>query len=296
MYGADITYTEFISSEGLIREAAKSLKKLEFTDFERPIGIQIYGHDIESMVKAAQFAEEANPDIIDINYGCPVKKVADKGAGSGILNDIPKMVRMTEAVVNAVKKPVTVKTRLGYDNHRKEIVEIAERLQDVGIKAITIHGRTRVTRSSEPADWTLIGEVVQNPRMHIPIFGNGDVFSPEIAKKFKDTYGVHGLMIARGSYGNPWIFRDIKHYLSTGELLPLPGIHERVKICRIHLERSVSWKSERVAVNEMRKHYADYFKGYPNFKNFKMALMEAPSEEMVNRLLDEIESFYSDLN
>lgn len=295
MYGADITYTEFISSEGLIREAAKSVKKLEFTDFERPIGIQIYGHDIESMVKAARFAEEANPDIIDINYGCPVKKVADRGAGSGILNDIPKMVRMTEAVVNAVKKPVTVKTRLGYDNHRKEIVEIAERLQDVGIKAITIHGRTRVTRSSEPADWTLIGEVVRNPRMHIPIFGNGDVFSPEIAKKFKDTYGVHGLMIARGSYGNPWIFRDIKHYLATGEVLPPPGIYERVKICRIHLERSVAWKSERVAVNEMRKHYGDYFKGYPNFKNFKMALMEAPSEETVNRLLDEIELYYSEL-
>jgi nifR3 family TIM-barrel protein len=293
MYGADVTYTEFISSEGLIREAAKSLKKLEFTDFERPIGIQIYGHDIDSMVKAARFAEEANPDIIDINYGCPVKKVAEKGAGSGILNDIPKMVRMTEAVVNAVKKPVTVKTRLGYDNHRKEIVEIAEKLQDVGIKAITIHGRTRVTRSSEPADWTLIGEVVGNPRMHIPIFGNGDVFSPEIAKKFKDTYGVHGLMIARGSYGNPWIFRDIKHYLSTGELLPPPDIHERVKISRIHLEKSVKWKSERVAVNEMRKHYGDYFKGYPNFKNFKMALMEASSEEMVNRLLDEIEQFYA---
>ena len=295
MYGADITYTEFISSEGLIREAAKSLKKLEFTDFERPIGIQIYGHDIESMVKAAQFAEEANPDIIDINYGCPVKKVADRGAGSGILNDIPKMVRMTEAVVNAVKKPVTVKTRLGYDNHRKDIVEIAEKLQDVGIQAITIHGRTRVTRSSEPADWTLIGEVVKNPRMHIPVFGNGDVISPESAKKFKDEYGVDGLMIARGSYGNPWIFRDIKHYLATGELLPPPGIDERVKICRIHLERSVAWKGERVAVNEMRKHYADYFKGYPSFKNFKVALMEASTEEMVNGILSEIEQYYQDL-
>jgi tRNA-dihydrouridine synthase B len=295
MYGADITYTEFISSEGLIREAAKSVKKLEFSDFERPIGIQIYGHDIESMVKAARFAEEADPDIIDINYGCPVKKVADRGAGSGILNDIPKMVRMTEAVVNAVKKPVTVKTRLGYDNHRKDIVEIAEKLQDVGIQAITIHGRTRVTRSSEPADWTLIGEVVRNPRMHIPVFGNGDVISPESAKRFKDAYGVHGLMIARGSYGNPWIFRDIKHYLATGELLPPPGIQERVKICRIHLERSVAWKGERVAVNEMRKHYADYFKGYPNFKNFKVALMEAATEEMVTGILAEIEQYYHDL-
>ena len=293
MFGADITYTEFISSEGLIREAAKSIKKLEFTDFERPIGIQIYGHDIDSMVKAAKFAEEANPDIIDINYGCPVKKVAERGAGSGILNDIPKMVRMTEAVVKAVGKPVTVKTRLGYDNHRKEIVEIAERLQDVGIKAITVHGRTRVTRSSEPADWTLIGEVVKNPRMHIPVFGNGDVFSPEIARTFKETYGVHGLMIARGSYGNPWIFREIKHYLATGELLPPPDIHERVKICRIHLEKSVTWKGERVAINEMRKHYADYFKGYPNFKSFKVGLMECLTEKDVNELLGKIEDYYS---
>jgi len=294
MYGADITYTEFISSEGLIREAAKSVKKLDFSEFERPIGIQIYGHDIDSMVKAARFAEEANPDIIDINFGCPVKKVADRGAGSGILNDIPKMVRMTKAVVKAVNKPVTVKTRLGYDNHRKDIVEIAEKLQDVGIKAITIHARTRVTRSSEPADWTLVGEVVRNPRMTIPVFGNGDVFSPEIARQCRDHYGVHGLMIARGSYGNPWIFRDIKHYLSTGELLPPPDIHERVKVCRIHFERSVDWKGERVAVNEMRKHYADYFKGYPNFKNFKIALMEAITAECVNGILTEIESFYKD--
>jgi nifR3 family TIM-barrel protein len=294
MFGADITYTEFISSEGLIREAAKSIKKLEFTDFERPIGIQIYGHDIDSMVKAAKFAEEVNPDIIDINYGCPVKKVADKGAGSGILNDIPKMVRMTEAVVKAVNKPVTVKTRLGYDNHRKEIVEIAERLQDVGIKAITIHGRTRVTRSSEPADWTLIGEVVKNPRMQIPIFGNGDVFSPEIAKTYKETYGVHGLMVARGSYGNPWIFREIKHYMATGELLPPPDIHERVNVCRIHLVKSVAWKGERTAIFEMRKHYGDYFKGYPNFKSFRIALMEALSFEKVNLLMEEIDSYYSE--
>ena len=292
MLGADVTYTEFISSEGLIREAAKSLKKLEFTDFERPIGIQIYGHDIDSMVKAAKYAEEANPDIIDINYGCPVKKVAERGAGSGILNDIPKMVRMTEAVVKAVSKPVTVKTRLGYDNHRKDIVEIAERLQDVGIQAITIHARTRVTRSSEPADWTLVGEVVKNPRMHIPIFGNGDIFSPETAKYCKDNYGVDGLMIARGSYGNPWIFRDIKHYLATGEILPPPDIHERVRVCRTHLERSVAWKGERTAIFEIRKHYADYFKGYPNFKNFKIALMEAQSYDEVDRLLMEIESFY----
>ena len=292
MFGADIMYTEFISSEGLIRDAAKSVKKLEFTEFERPIGIQIFGHDIDSMVRAAIYAEEAGPDIIDINFGCPVKKVAEKGAGSGILNDIPKMVRMTEAVVKAVKKPVTVKTRLGYDNHMKDIVEIAERLQDVGIQAITIHGRTRVTRSSEPADWTLIGKVKENPAMKIPVFGNGDVFSPEDAKYFKDNYHVDGLMIARGSYGNPWIFRDIRHYLASGEKLPPPCIRERVRICRIHLEKSVEWKGERVALNEIRKHYADYFKGYPDFKKFKVALMEADTSEEVNLLLSEIETFY----
>lgn len=293
MFGADIMYTEFISSEGLIREASKSVKKLEFTEFERPIGIQIFGHDIDSMVQAARFAEEADPDIIDINYGCPVKKVAEKGAGSGILNDIPKMVRMTDAVVKAVKKPVTVKTRLGYDNHMKDIVEIAERLQDVGIKAITIHGRSRVTRSSEPADWTLIGEVKKNPAMQIPVFGNGDVFSPEAAKFFKDTYHVDGLMIARGSYGNPWIFREIRHYLATGEKLPPPDIHERMRICRIHLDKSVDWKGERVALNEIRKHYADYFKGYPDFKPYKVALMAANSYAEVSRILNEIEAFYS---
>jgi tRNA-dihydrouridine synthase B len=292
IFGADIMYTEFISSEGLIREAAKSVKKLEFTEFERPIGIQIYGHDIRSMVKAAQFAEEADPDIIDINYGCPVKKVANKGAGSGILNDIPKMVKMTEAVVNAVKKPVTVKTRLGYDNHRKEIVEIAEKLQDVGIQAITIHARTRVTRSSEPADWTLLGEVKKNPRMRIPVIGNGDVFTPEAAKFFRENYDVDGLMIARGSYGNPWIFRDVKHFLAIGEKLPPPGIHERIKICKLHLQKSVEWKGERTAVLEMRKHYADYFKGYPGFKPYRVALMEAVTLEEVERILEEIEDNY----
>jgi nifR3 family TIM-barrel protein len=245
------------------------------------------------MVKAAIYAEEADPDIIDINYGCPVKKVAGKGAGSGILNDIPKMVRMTEAVVKAVKKPVTVKTRLGYDNHMKDIVEIAERLQDVGIQAITIHGRTRVTRSSEPADWSLIGKVKQNPAMHIPVFGNGDVFTPEAAKFFKENYHVDGLMIARGSYGNPWIFRDVKHYLATGEKLSPPDIRERVRVCRIHLEKSVEWKGERVALNEIKKHYADYFKGYPDFKRYKVELMEAGSHEEVNVLLSEIETAYS---
>ena len=218
LFGADMMYTEFISSEGLIRDADKSVKKLDFEEFERPIGIQIFGHDIDSMVKAAQYAERANPDLIDINYGCPVRKVVAKGAGSGILNDIPKMVKMTEAVVNAVKLPVTIKTRLGYDDEHRDIVEIAERVQDVGIKAITIHGRTRTQRPRVPADWTLIGEVKNNPRMHIPVFGNGDVVDPVSAKYFKDTYGVDGLMVARAVYGNPWIFKEIKQYLETGEL------------------------------------------------------------------------------
>ncbi|MBK9291619.1 MAG: tRNA dihydrouridine synthase DusB [Bacteroidetes bacterium] len=288
MFGADVTYTEFISSEGLIREAEKSVKKLEFSDFERPIGIQIYGHDIDSMVEAARFAESVKPDIIDINYGCPVKKVASKGAGSGIMNNVPKMVAMTAAVVKAVNLPVTVKTRLGYDENMKNIVEIAERLQDVGIQAITIHGRLRTTRSSVPADWTLIGEVKRNPRMHIPVFGNGDVVDGPSAKHFKDTYGVDGLMIARGSYGNPWIFREVKQYLSEGTLPPLPDIHERVRISRIHLEKSVDWKGERLAILEMRKHWSYYFKGYPHFKPFRIRLMEEETLSGMIELLNEI--------
>ncbi|HMM11003.1 MAG TPA: tRNA dihydrouridine synthase DusB [Bacteroidales bacterium] len=292
MFGADITYTEFISSEGLIREAEKSVKKLDFTDFERPIGIQIYGHDINSMVEAARFAESVQPDIIDINYGCPVKKVASKGAGSGIMNNVPKMVAMTAAVVDAVKLPVTVKTRLGYDEHTKNIVEIAERLQDVGIQAITIHGRLRTTRSSVPADWTLIGEVKQNPRMKIPVFGNGDVVDGPSAKRFRDTYGVDGLMIARGSYGNPWIFREVKQYLANGTVLPLPDIHERVRISLIHLQKSVEWKGERLAILEMRKHWSYYFKGYPHFKPFRIRLMEVDNFAEMLELLGEIETHF----
>lgn len=293
MFGADLMYTEFISSEGLIRDAAKSVKKLDFEEFERPIGIQIFGHDIDSMVKAAQYAERANPDIIDINYGCPVKKVVAKGAGSGILNDIPKMVKMTEAVVKSVKLPVTVKTRLGYDDEHKEIVEIAEQLQDIGIQAITIHGRTRTQRPRIPADWTLIGEVKNNPRMHIPVFGNGDVVSAESAKYFKDTFGVDGLMVARGVYGNPWIFKEIKHYLETGEKLPLPDLGERIRVSTIQLEKSCEWKGERRGVLEIRKHWGDYFKGYPNFKSFRIKLMEAETESAVKKVLEEARHFYT---
>lgn len=293
MFGADIMYTEFISSEGLIRDASKSVKKLDFDDFERPIGIQIFGHDIDSMVKAAEYASQARPDIIDINFGCPVKKVASKGAGSGIMNNIPKMVAMTEAVVKAVHLPVTVKTRLGYDEQHKDIVEIAERLQDVGIQALTIHGRLRTTRSSVPADWTLIGEVKRNPRMEIPVFGNGDVVDGPTAKHFKETYGVDGLMIARASYGNPWIFREVKHFLETGKVLPSPPIEERVHISKIHLERSVAWKGERRAMMEMRKHWGYYFRGYPNFKPFRIRMMEAIHFDEMLEILEEITQTYS---
>ena len=288
MFGADIMYTEFISSEGLIRDAAKSIKKLDFIEFERPIGIQIFGHDIDSMVKAAEYAERANPDIIDINFGCPVKKVASKGAGSGIMNNIPKMVAMTEAVVKAVKLPVTVKTRLGYDENRKDIVEIAEKLQDVGIQAITIHGRLRTTRSSVPADWTLIGKVKENQRMKIPVFGNGDVIDGPSAKYFRDTYGVDGLMIARGSYGNPWVFREIKQYLEKGTLPESPDIHERIKISSIHLQRSVEWKGEHQAMMEMRKHWGYYFKGFPNFKPFRIRMMQATLFSEMQEILSEL--------
>ena len=292
LFGADMMYTEFISSEGLIRDAVKSVKKLDFDDAERPVGIQIFGHDIDSMVEAARYAEQAHPDLIDINFGCSVKKVVKKGAGAGILNDIPKMVKMTEAIVKAVKIPVTVKTRLGYDDDHKEIVEIAERLQDVGIQALTIHGRTRTMRYSAPADWTLIGEVKNNPRMHIPIIGNGDITDPVKAKYFRDTYGVDGLMIGRAVYGNPWIFRDIKHYIATGELLPPVSIDERVRISRLHLERSVEWKGEHTGIMEIRKHWGSYFKGFPDFKPFRIRLMQALNANEIKEILQDIQQHY----
>ena len=291
LFGADLVYSEFISSDGLIRDSVKSIKKLDFEESERPFGVQIFGNAVDPMVAAAQYAENAHPDLIDINFGCPVKKVASKGAGSGIMNDIPKMVAITEAVVKAVKTPVTVKTRLGYDEAHKEIVEIAERLQDAGIAALTIHGRLRTTKYSEPADWTLIGAVKNNPRMHIPIIGNGDVVDGPSAKHVKDTYGVDGLMIGRASYGNPWIFQEIRHYLETGETLPSPSFEERVRIAMIQLDRSVEWKGERVAVMEIRKHWGSYFKGLPNFKPYKIRLMEAKTAEEVRGILEEVKAF-----
>lgn len=290
MFGADLVYSEFISADGLIRDSVKSIKKLDFEAFERPFGVQIFGNAVEPMVEAARYAETAHPDLIDINFGCPVKKVASKGAGSGIMNDIPKMVAITEAVVKAVKIPVTVKTRLGYDEAHKEIVDIAERLQDVGIAALTIHGRLRTTKYSEPADWTLIGAVKNNPRMRIPIIGNGDVVDGPSAKYYKDTFGVDGLMIGRATYGNPWIFQQIRHYLETGEEEPVPDLKERIRIAKIHLERSVAWKGEHIAVMEIRKHWGSYFKGLPNFKPTKIRLMEAKTASEVLDILNNMES------
>lgn len=289
LFGADLVYSEFISADGLIRDSVKSIKKLDFEAFERPFGVQIFGNAVEPMVEAAKYAETAHPDLIDINFGCPVKKVASKGAGSGIMNDIPKMVAITEAVVKAVDIPVTVKTRLGYDEEHKEIVDIAERLQDAGIAALTIHGRLRTTKYSEPADWTLIGAVKDNPRMRIPIIGNGDVVDGPSAKYYKDTFGVDGLMIGRATYGNPWIFRQIRHFLETGEEEAKPDLEERIRIAKMQLERSVEWKGEHIAVLEIRKHWSSYFKGLANFKPFKMRLMEAKTAEEVVSILDEIE-------
>ncbi|MEQ8910503.1 MAG: tRNA dihydrouridine synthase DusB [Vicingaceae bacterium] len=271
--GADLMYTEFISSEGLIRDAAKSVQKLDIFEYERPIGIQIFGNDIESMKTATEVTEKAQPDIIDINYGCPVKKVACKGAGAGILQDIPKMVEMTAEIVKSTKLPVTVKTRLGWDENTKYIVEVAERLQDVGIQAISIHGRTRKQMYKGEADWSLIGEVKNNPRINIPVFGNGDVFSGEIALEKKQKYGVDGVMIGRASIGYPWIFREIKHFLKTGDQLEPPSMKERIEAAERHLEMSVKWKGERLGVLEMRRHYGNYFKGIPHFKEYRMKLV-----------------------
>lgn len=286
--GADLMYTEFISSEGLIRDADKSVQKLDIFDYEKPIGIQIFGGELDSMIQAAKIVEEADPDIIDINYGCPVKKVVCKGAGSAILQDIPKMVRLTKAIVDNTNKPVTVKTRLGWDDNSKYIVEVAERLQDIGIQAISIHGRTRKQMYKGDADWSLIRAVKENPRMHIPVFGNGDIDSPEKAKEYKETYGVDGIMIGRASIGYPWIFNEIKHYLKTGEKLPAPGITERVEAARQHLDKSIEWKGVKLGILEMRRHYTNYFKGLPGIKEKRLRLVTAHSAEEVHAVLDEV--------
>jgi len=290
--GADLMYTEFISSEGLIRDAHKSLEKLDMNDEERPMGIQIFGHNEESMVQAAQIATEAKPDLIDINFGCPVKKVVSKGAGAGALKDIPRLLSITKAVVKATHLPVTVKTRLGWDENSKVIVELAEQLQDVGIQALTVHGRTRSQLYKGLSDWTLIGKIKENQRMHIPIIGNGDITSGQAALEARDKYGVDGIMIGRATIGNPWIFKEVKRYLN-GDTEPLVvGINERVDICKEHIERSLAWKGEIRGINEMRKHYSNYFRGFRNFKAFKMKLMLCKEPQCLFDILEEMRRFY----
>lgn len=292
-YGCDMMYSEFISVEGLIRDATKSVEKLDIFDYERPIGIQIFGANMDSMIRATEIVEEANPEVIDINFGCPVKKVVCKMAGAGILQDIPRMVKLTEAVVKATNKPVTVKTRLGWDDNSIFIEEVAERLQDVGIQALSIHGRTRKQMYKGEADWTKIGNIKNNPRIKIPIFGNGDINSPEKAALYRDKYGVDGIMIGRAAIGYPWIFREIKHYFKTGEHLPPPTIKERVDAAREHLEKSVIWKGEKLGILEMRRHYTNYFKGLQGVKAYRSQLVEAGEAAKVFDLLDEVEEVYS---
>ena len=286
--GADMMYTEFISSDALIRDADKSVQKLDIYDQERPIGIQIFGAEMDPMRQAAEIVERANPELLDINYGCPVKKVACKGAGAGILQDIPKMVRLTEAIVKQVDLPVTVKTRLGWDEDTKYIVEVAERLQDIGIKAISIHGRTRQQMYKGEANWDLIRDVKENPRINIPVFGNGDIDSPEKAVEYKNKYGVDGVMIGRAAIGYPWIFDEIKHYIKTGEHLAPPNIEDRIAICKEHLDRSLEWKGEYVGIVEMRRHYANYFKGLPGIKPIRSQLVTANTTGEIYELLDQV--------
>lgn len=291
--GADLMYTEFISSEGLIRDAAKSRQKLDIFEYERPIGIQLFGSDIESMRQSAEIASAVNPNLIDINYGCPVKQVACRGAGAALLQDIPMMVKMTEAVVKATHLPVTVKTRLGWDDNTKNILEVAERLQDIGIQALTVHGRTRAQMYKGSADWTLIGRIKENPRVHIPIFGNGDMDSPEKVVEYKNRYGVDGVMIGRASIGYPWIFNEIKHYMQHGSTLAAPDIAERVRITKKHLDFSIRWKGGKVGVFEMRRHYTNYFKGLPDFKPYRTRLVETINPADLFTILDEITETFS---
>ncbi len=291
--GCDMMYTEFISVEGLIRNADKSLKKLEFLPEERPIGVQIFGAEIDSMIEATKAITPYKPDIIDINFGCPVKKVVNKGSGAALLKDIDKMVEMASAVVNSTNLPVTVKTRLGWDYDSIKIDEVVERLQDVGIKAISIHARTRAQMYKGEADWEYIGNIKNNPRIHIPVFGNGDINSPQKAFEYKKKYGVDGIMIGRASIGNPWIFREIKHFFNTGELLPPPSIREKVDAVKAHLKYSIKWKGERLAVLEMRKHYSNYFKGLKDIKHYRMALVTTYEPEELFSIMDEIAERYS---
>jgi len=293
--GADLMYTEFISSEGLIRDAIKSRQKLDIYDYERPIGIQIFGGDEEAMAMCTKIVDTVNPDLIDINFGCPVKKVVTKGAGAGVLKDLDLMVRLTEAVVKSTNLPVTVKTRLGWDDNSRNIHEVALRLQDVGIKALAIHGRTRTQMYKGEADWTLIGEIKNDPRIHIPIFGNGDINSPEKALAYKNRYGVDGIMIGRAAIGYPWIFREIKHFVETGTRRADPTIEERVEVARKHLIKSMEWKGPIAGINEMRRHYANYLRGLPNIKEYRNKLVRITDPKEVEAILDEIKETYKDM-
>ena len=295
-FGADMVYTEFVSCDGLIRDAAKTVAKLRIYDYERPVGIQLYGNEIEPMVEAARVAEAAGPDLIDINFGCPVRKIAGRGAGSGMMRDIPKMVEMTRRIVEAVSLPVTVKTRLGWDEESKPIVEIAERLQDVGIAALTVHGRTRAQMYRGEADWTLIGAIKENPRMRIPIVGNGDIHSAEGAAEAFARYGVDGIMIGRATYGRPWIFREIRHYLATGERLPQPSVRERVELAKLHFAKSLEVKGEKVGVLEMRRHFSCYFKGLPDFKATRLKLVTLTDPAAITATLDDIARIWGDFD
>ena len=293
--GADLMYTEFISSEGLIRDAIKSRQKLDIYEEEKPIGIQIFGGDEEAMAMSARIVEAVNPDLVDINFGCPVKKVVSKGAGAAVLKDVDLMVRLTKAVVQSTSKPVTVKTRLGWDENSKNIEEVAMRLQDTGIQALAIHGRTRSQMYKGEADWRLIAAVKNNPRIHIPIFGNGDIDNPQKALEYKNRYGVDGIMIGRAAIGYPWIFEEIKHYLQTGKTLAAPAIQQRIDVIRQHLHKSVEWKGEVLGVLEMRRHYTNYLKGFPSIKEFRQRLVNLSSISQIDEVLEEIEHQYNKL-
>lgn len=292
--GADVVYTEFISSEGLIRDAAKSVIKLDIYEKERPVGIQIFGANMDSMLQSVDIVTASKPDIIDINFGCPVKKVVSKGAGAGILKDIDLMVKLTKAMVERTHLPVTVKTRLGWDHDSIKIVEVAERLQDVGCKAISIHGRTRAQMYKGDADWRPIAEVKNNPRMHIPVFGNGDVNTPERAVEMRDEYGLDGAMIGRASIGYPWFFREVKHYFETGQHLPPPTMQERVDAARRHLQMSIDWKGEKLGVFETRRHYTNYFKGIPHFKEYRSKMVTSDDSADVFATFDEVLERFGD--
>lgn len=291
--GADLMYTEFISAEGLIRDAIKSRQKLDIFDYERPVGIQIFGGDEEAMALSARIIDATNPDLLDINFGCPVKKVVCKGAGAAVLKDVDLMVRLTKAVVNSTGLPVTVKTRLGWDDDSKNIEEVAERLQDVGIKALSIHGRTRAQLYKGEADWTLIAKVKENPRIHIPIFGNGDIDSPQKAIEYRNRYGVDGVMIGRAAIGYPWIFREIKHYRETGALLAPPTVEERIDACRKHLEGSMAWKGEKLGILEMRRHYANYLRGLSHIKDFRTRLVSTDDPSVIGQVFEDILERYA---